>query len=269
MDFSSRLTDAQAASGSLLCVGLDPDLSRLPAPLASLPPAEAAVVFCREVIRATRHAACAYKPNLAFFEALGPAGWSAFEEVASAVPTDRLLIADAKRGDIGNTARLYARAFFDRLRCDAVTVSPYMGRDAIEPFLEYDGRCVFTLVLTSNPGAGDVQTLEAAGEPIYRHVARLAAALGERQPGTTGFVVGATRPDRLAELRRDYPRVPFLVPGVGSQGGEPAAVTAAAGSGPLIVNASRAVLYASAGEDYAEAAGQAATALRESLRAVF
>lgn len=265
MTFPERLRAAQSASRSRLCVGLDPDPAQFPAPLASLPPAEATVAFCRAIIQSTQEVACAYKPNLAFFEALGSEGWAAFEEVVQAVPSDRLVIADAKRGDIGNTARLYASAFFERLRCDAVTVSPYMGRDAIEPFLAHEGRCAFTLVLTSNPGADDVQSLRVDGEAVYHHVARLATEIAEEQPGTIGFVVGATRVDRLAALRAAYPTVPFLVPGVGAQGGQPAEVVAAAGIGPLIVNASRAVLYGSSGDDYAEAAGRAAAELRDAL----
>lgn len=265
--FADRLATAQTASGSRLCVGLDPDPSRMPEPLAALPPAEAAEAFCRAVIEATAEVACAFKPNLAFFEALGADGWRAFEAVVAAVPPDRLVIADAKRGDIGNTAARYAEAFFGRTRADAVTVSPYMGRDALTPFLQHAGRCAFALVLTSNPGADDLQRLVADGEPVYHHTARLAAEATKGLPGEVGFVVGATRPEPLAALREAYPDVPFLVPGVGAQGGTAEAVLAAAGSGPLLVNASRAVLYASSGADFAEAAHAEAERLAASLPA--
>lgn len=262
MTFSEKLRAVQAASGSRLCVGLDPDPARLPAPFRGLEAAEAAAAFCRAIIEATAEVACAFKPNLAFFEALGAEGWRAFEEVVAAVPEGRLVIADAKRGDIGSTAARYAEAFFGRLGCDAVTVSPYLGRDALMPFLAYEGRCAFSLVLTSNPGASDLQELEAGGAPLYRHAARLAAEAARGQPGEVGFVVGATRPERLAELRTAYPEVPFLVPGVGTQGGDAAAVAAAADAGPLLVNSSRGVLYASAGADFAEAARREAARLR-------
>jgi orotidine-5'-phosphate decarboxylase len=263
--FADRLRAAQAASGSRLCVGLDPDPARLPAGLRARTPADAVAAFCRAVIEATAPYACAYKPNLAFFEALGAPGWRAFEDVVAAVPDDRLVIADAKRGDIGNTAAHYAEAFFDRLRCDAVTVSPYMGRDALEPFLKHRGRCAFALVLTSNPGAADLQELSVDGRPLYEHVARLAVDAAGGRPGEVGFVVGATRPERMAALREAYPEVPFLVPGVGAQGGDPRAVAEASGAGPLLVNSSRGILYASRGADFAGAAGRAAEALREAL----
>jgi orotidine-5'-phosphate decarboxylase len=255
MTFAARLADSQSATRSRLCVGLDPDPARLPRPLAgAADPAEAAAAFCRAIIDATADVACAYKPNLAFFEALGAPGWRAFETVVRAVPEGRVVIADAKRGDIGNTAARYAAAFFERLPCHAVTVSPYMGRDALEPFLAHAGRCTFALVLTSNPGAADLQLLQTGGRPLYEHVARLAAEAGARQPGETGFVVGATRPAPLAELREQHPDIPFLIPGVGAQGGDARAVIEAAASGPVIVNASRAVLYASDGDDFQEAA---------------
>lgn len=265
MTFSEKLRAAQSAAQSRLCVGLDPDPERLPTPLRGRPPAEAVAAFCRAIVEATAEVACAFKPNLAFFEALGADGWRAFEEVVAAIPSDRIVIADAKRGDIGSTAARYAEAFFGRLGCDAVTVSPYMGRDALAPFLAHPGHCAFSLVLTSNPSASDLQELKAGGVPLYHHAARLAVEAASGQPGEVGFVVGATRPERLAELRAAYPDVPFLVPGVGAQGGDAAAVVAAAGSGPLLVNSSRGVLYASGGADFAEAARWAAEQLREAL----
>ncbi|MDX1531799.1 MAG: orotidine-5'-phosphate decarboxylase, partial [Rhodothermales bacterium] len=208
MTFSEQLHAAQRATGSRLCVGLDPDPGRLPAPLRALPPAEAVVRFNRAIIEATAEVACAYKPNLAFYEALGADGWRAFEETVRAVPEGRLVIADAKRGDIGNTARRYADAFLSTLGCDAVTISAYMGADAVEPFLQQAGTCAFVLVATSNPGAAAVQQLVADGEPLYFHVARLAAEAAAYRPGDGGFVVGATKTGALADLRGRYPDVP-------------------------------------------------------------
>ncbi len=265
LTFTDKLRAAQSATHSRVCVGLDPDPEGLPHLLRDRPPAEAVLAFNRAIIEATADVACAYKPNLAFYEALGADGWRALEQTVAAIPDGRLVIADAKRGDIGNTARMYARAFFDRLGCDAVTVSPYMGSDAAVPFLETPGRCAFVLVATSNPSAAEVQALETDGEPLYLRMARLAVNAAADQPGEAGFVVGATRPALLAELRDAYPDVPFLVPGVGAQGGDAGAVVEAAGSGPLLVNSSRGILYASAGDDFADAARRAAESLRDAL----
>ncbi len=265
LSFTDRLRTAQAATRSRVCVGLDPDPARLPRPFRGRPVAEAVLAFNRAVIGATAAAACAYKPNLAFYEALGADGWRVFEETVAAVPDGRLVIADAKRGDIGNTARKYAGAFYESVEADAVTVSPYMGSESITPFLEAEGRCAFVLVATSNPSGAELQDLTAGGEPVWRHTARLAVGAAEGCPGEAGFVVGATRPALLSELRAAYPEVPFLVPGVGAQGGDAAAVVEAAGSGPLLVNSSRGILYASDGDDFAEAARRAAEALRDAL----
>ncbi|MEP0545931.1 MAG: orotidine-5'-phosphate decarboxylase [Rhodothermales bacterium] len=265
MTFTDKLRAAQAATRSRVCVGLDPDPARLPRSLRDLPPADAVLAFNRAIIDATADIACAFKPNLAFYEALGADGWHVFAETVAMIPDGRLVIADAKRGDIGNTARMYARAFFEGVDADAVTVSPYMGSDAITPFLETEGRCAFVLVATSNPSGPELQALVADGEPVYRRTARLAVEAAAERPGEAGFVVGATRPELLAEIRAAHPDVPFLVPGVGAQGGDAAAVVAAAGSGPLLVNSSRGILYASDGDDFAAAARRATESLREAL----
>ncbi len=262
--FSVRLRDAVADAGAPLCVGLDPDPARLGVAGGDAE-AERVVEFCVAITDATRHVAAAYKPNLAFFEALVD-GWSILEVVCEVVrDTGRLLILDGKRGDIGNTGRRYAAALYDRLGGDAATVAPYMGADSVEPFLEHDGRCAFVLVATSNPGAVDLQHLVVDGEPVYRRVARLAAEAGAANQGETGFVVGATRPALLADLRRAHPDVPFLVPGVGAQGGSVTDVLAANAGGPLLVNASRSILYASEGPDFARSATEAAEQLAETL----
>jgi len=266
--FSDKLFEAQRRASSILCVGLDPDPNRLPAHLANLDPAAAVTRFCKEIIDVTSDLCCAYKPNLAFFEALGRDGSAALEEVVRHIPPRHITIADGKRGDIGNTADQYARSIYDRLGCDACTVSPYMGSDAVTPFLQRPGTAAFVLVRTSNPGARELQMAVLEGSPLYLRVAEMAHRWGRSQPGEVGFVVGATDPSSLDVLRDLYPKVPFLIPGVGAQGGEPADVIRAArpGTSPVIVNASRSILYAGTGEDFAERARDAARGLREALR---
>lgn len=264
--FLDRLRAAQAATGACLCVGLDPEPERLPAPFRGRPAAEAIRGFCFAITASTAPHACAFKPNLAFFEALGTGGWEALAAVCEAVrATGRLLILDGKRGDIGNTARRYADALYEGLGGDAATVAPYMGRDAIAPFLQHPGRCAFVLAATSNPGAADLQMLDVEGEPLYRRVARMAVEAGERQPGEAGLVVGATRPEVLGALRADFPSVPLLVPGVGAQGGRPAEVLEKNAGGPILINASRSILYASSDADFAEAAAREAERLARTL----
>jgi orotidine-5'-phosphate decarboxylase len=261
VDFLTLLYTAQARAGSVLCVGLDPDPAHLPHPLRDRPVLSSVRDFCVAITESTAPSAAAFKPNLAFFEALGPDGWRVLADVLAAVPDAHPVVLDAKRGDIGTSAERYAEALFDRLGGDACTVAPYMGRDAILPFLARPGRCAFVLAATSNPSAADLQHLHVNGEPLYRRVARMAVEAGEGQPGTVGLVVGATRPEMLEELRQAHPETPFLVPGVGAQGGDEAAVLAANAGGPILVNASRSVLYASSGSDFAEAAARAAARL--------
>ncbi|WP_412067631.1 orotidine-5'-phosphate decarboxylase [Rubrivirga sp. IMCC43871] len=265
LPFSVRLAAAVAETGAPLCVGLDPDPDRMPASFGAS--ASGAAQFCIAITEVTSRAAAAFKPNLAFFEAYGSDGWDALAKVCAAVrASGRLLVLDGKRGDIGNTGRRYATSLYDRLGGDAATVAPYMGRDSVVPFLEHPGRCAFVLVATSNPGATDLQHLSVGGEPVYRHAARLAANAAEGQPGETGFVVGATRPELLADLREAHPEVPFLVPGVGAQGGSAADTLAANAGGPVLINSSRAILYASTDNDFARAAADAADQLGAQLR---
>lgn len=259
--FAERLRAAVEASGSCLCVGLDPDPARLAA-------GSSVREFCLAIVEATAGMAAAFKPNLAFFEALGAEGWDILHDVCQAVrATDRLLILDGKRGDIGTTGDRYAVALYDRLGGDAATVAPYMGRDSIAPFLKHEGRAAFVLVATSNPGATDVQALRVDGTPLFQHVARLAVATGAEHAGEVGFVVGATRPALLGALRLDHPEVPFLVPGVGAQGGSVADLRAANAGGPMLVNASRSILYAGSGAKAPRAAAEAARALAAMLLA--
>jgi orotidine-5'-phosphate decarboxylase len=264
--YVERLAAASKRNGSLLCVGLDAEPNKLPAHLQALPPAEAVLAFNRDLIDATSDLVAAYKPNLAFYEALGPIGMEAFRATVAHVPHGIPVIADAKRGDIDNTSRAYARAIFDVYGCDAITANPYLGCDALAPFLERDDRGTYILCRTSNPGAADIAELDVAGEPLYVRVA-------ERAPkwtthGNIGLVVGATAPAQLARVRAVAPEVPILLPGVGAQGGDLRASMAAGldatGAGLLVV-AARQVMYASSGRDFAEAARVAARQLREQI----
>lgn len=208
MPFGARLDLAMDRVGSLLCVGLDPLPERIEEPVAD---------FCRRVIDATWRAAVAFKPNIAFFEALGPEGLRELITVIRHCPDGRLMILDAKRGDIGSTAQAYARAVFEVYGADAVTLSPYLGGDSLAPFLADPARGAFVLCHTSNPGAAELQTLDVGGRPLYLEVAR--RARGWNAAGNLGLVVGATYPEALAATRAEAPELPILVPGVGAQGG--------------------------------------------------
>jgi orotidine-5'-phosphate decarboxylase len=271
MNFLEKLVTASRRQNSLLCVGLDPEPDRLPARLREVPVATAVVRFCRSIIEATLPYVCAYKPNLAFFEALGPGGMEAFQEVLGAIPASIAVIADAKRGDIGNTARNYASALFDVYGCDAATVNPYLGYDSVAPFLAYREKGVLLLCRTSNPGARDFQDLlvqEGNGEtrPLYQVVARRVQSWNEA--GNCGLVVGATYPEELHAIRALCSGMPILVPGVGSQGGDLEASVEAGVDGygeRAIIAVSRAILYASDGSDYATAAAYEARSLRDQI----
>ena len=246
--FQTRLRAAQAAADSLLCVGLDPDPAKLPADLAAGPhPFEA---FSRRVVDATADLAAAYKPQIAFYSAQGAEGEleRSIRYIRERAP-QALVILDAKRGDIGNTAEAYAREAFERFDADAVTVNPYMGEDAVLPFLARPDRGAILLCRTSNPGARDFQDLVVDGLPLYRHVARTAAARWNAA-GNLMLVVGATYPREMAQLRAAHPELAFLVPGIGAQGGDLEATLAAGldarGAG-LLLNWSRGILYAGGG----------------------
>lgn len=270
LSFSGRLAASQRRASSVLCVGLDPDPELFPEPFAGIDAVSATVAFCRAVIDATSAHACAYKINFAFFEALGDDSVRALRAVRRAVPESIPVIADAKRGDIGNTARFYARSVFDDLGFDAVTLAPYMGADSVLPFLEDPGRAAFVLARTSNPGAHDFQHLRTDGVPLYLNVARAVHRWQSECAGTLGLVVGATAPDALAELRSACGAMPFLVPGIGAQGGDAAAVLESgyAGAGSLLVNSSRAICYASRGSDFEDAAARAARSAARLLTTV-
>ncbi len=269
LDFSQKLRQIQVAKQSVLCVGLDPDPHRLPRHLLDqYPLAEAVVAFNAALIEATAAVACAFKLNFAFYEALGRDGWDTLERTLQHLPPDVLVLADAKRGDIGNTARFYAESIFEQLGFDACTVAPYMGRDAVAPFLQYQGKAALVLAHTSNPSAADFQERDCEGERLYERVARHVARWNDEAPGTAGLVVGATGPEALAALRALCPTLPFLIPGIGAQGGDPGVIAAAATeAGRVVVNSSRQIIYASDGRDFTEAAAREAEALRARLAA--
>ena len=272
-DPCAELLAGHFAAGRHLVVGLDPDLARIPASVApDAPSGERVVEFNRRIVEATAGLACAYKPNAAFYEALGADGFRALSETVAAIrdsAPDAAVLLDAKRADIGSTNAGYVAAIFDQLGVDAVTVHPYLGGEALAPFLDRAEKLVFVLARTSNPGAGELQDLTADGLPLYRHVAR-AVAREWNAAGNCGLVVGATYPEEMRAIREDVPAtMPILVPGVGAQGGDVAAVVAAnreAGSAAFLIAASRSILYASPGEDFAEAARAAAESLDAEIR---
>jgi len=265
MSISDTLTNAWSSSASLLCVGLDPEPSRYPGKYQGN--AAATFEFCRDIVDATADVVCAFKPQIAYFAAIGaePQLERLMAHIRSVAPSVPVIL-DAKRGDIGPTAEQYAREAFDRYGADAVTVSPYLGYDTIEPFLSRGS--VFALCKTSNPGSNDLQALQVDGEPLYRRVARdLAARFGDS--GRLGLVVGATYPAELGDVRSVVGGIPLLVPGIGAQGGDVAAVgLAMTAEGGVVVNSSRAVLYASSSTDFADASRRVAIETRDALASV-
>ncbi len=243
MTFIEKLQTAARKNNSRLCVGLDPRPDRIPDRYQRAD--KPVLAFNRAIIEATASYVCAYKPNFAFYEALGPAGLETLRQTIRAVPPEIPVILDAKRGDIGSTAQAYAQAAFEVWGAGAVTVNPYLGGDSLAPFLAYEDRGVFLLCHTSNAGAADLQTLWTEGRPLYEAVAE--RARDWNRAGNLGLVVGATFPDALRRIRAIAPTMPILLPGVGAQGGDLAASLAAgltAGGDGLIVNASRSVIFA-------------------------
>jgi orotidine-5'-phosphate decarboxylase len=248
-------------------VGLDPEPGRLPPGFS--PDIPGLLAFNRMAIEATRDLVCAYKPNLAFYEALGPRGWGLLEATLTLIPPHVPTIGDGKRGDTPNTSRLYAEALFGTLGFDSATVSPYMGTDSLAPFLDWEGKGVWVLCRTSNPGASELQELQVAGpagpEPLYLRALRLALAAPAR--AAVGLVVGATSPEDLQLVRRHAPEAPLLIPGVGAQGGDLRAAARAATGGPVVINASRSVLYGPESGDPAVAVRARALDLRDRINA--
>ena len=270
--FNQQLQSAWASQGSMLCVGFDPDPKRLPPSLQGKP--EGIFEFCREIADATADLVCAFKPQFAYFasqraEAQLEKLIKHLKEKYPQIP----VILDSKRGDIGSTADHYAMEVFDRYGADAVTVSPYMGFDTIEPYLRHQGKGVIVLCRTSNPGGSDLQFLNVSpdGQPLYLHVAKLAAQKWNAS-GQIGLVVGATFPEEIAKVRAIVGDMPLLIPGIGAQGGDidstvkAGAIPNKPGTG-MVINSSRAILYASSGSDFAQAARTVALTTRDALRA--
>jgi orotidine-5'-phosphate decarboxylase len=250
---------------SFLCVGLDPEIGKLPAHLLNHP--NPILAFNQAIIDATRDYCVAYKPNLAFFEALGPKGWDIFEKTVQYIGSEHLIIADAKRGDIGNTSRMYAEAFFHQLHCDAITIAPYMGEDSVLPFLGFPGKWAILLALTSNKGSADFQQLKLQenAQPLWEQV--LAKAQNWGSPENLMFVVGATHPESFKRVRELAPAHFLLVPGVGAQGGDLAAICTHGLNQDcgLLVNAARSIIYASSGSDFAIAAQREAQKMQAEM----
>jgi orotidine-5'-phosphate decarboxylase len=263
LDFTEKLKSAVSKNNSLVCIGLDPDPD-------FFPDAESVIEFNKAIIDATADLVCAYKPNSAFYEALGTQGLNALKETVDYIPKDIPVIDDAKRGDIGNTAKAYARAILDNMNFDAVTVNPYMGYDSVSPFIEYRNKGIFILCRTSNAGSGDFQSLSCIADgrniPLFQMVADRASQWNKY--GNVGLVVGATYPDELQLLREIYPDMLFLIPGIGAQGGDLEKVVLngkdASGMG-IIINSARQIIYASRGDGFATAARKAAMDLRERI----
>lgn len=252
----SALVQQIFSKRSYLCVGLDTDTAKIPKHLQAGP--DAVFRFNKAIVDATKDYCVSYKINTAFYEALGVKGWEVLEQTVRYIPDTHFKIADAKRGDIGNTASQYAKAFFETLPFDAITVAPYMGRDSIEPFLEYEGKWAIVLGLTSNPGAHDFELQHTGDDYLYQTVIKKVAQWGT--PENLMFVVGATQATAFSGIRKLAPGHFYLVPGVGAQGGDLKAISEQALTADcgLLVNASRAIIYASGGEDFAEKASVAA-----------
>ena len=262
--FIERLDAAAARNRSLLCIGLDPSLPSMPI--------ESIAEFNRAIIAATSDLVCAYKPQWAFYEAEGIPGIEALQATIEAVPDDVPVLLDAKRGDMDNTSRAYARAAFETWGVDALTVNPYQGHDAVQPFLDYADKGVFVLARTSNPGGAEFQDLHVRGPEgerlLYEEVARQASAWNDN--GNVGLVVGATVPDELTRVRSIAGSMPILIPGIGAQGGDLEASVrngTDANGRRVLISASRSVIYASNGTDFAEAARAEAERLRAAINA--
>lgn len=245
----------------MLTIGLDIDGNKIPSFLQ-----DDLFAFNKAIIDATRETCVAYKPNFAFYESLGPKGWDLLYKTISYIGDDHLIIADAKRGDIGNTSRMYATGIYEKLMCDAITVNPYMGEDCVAPFYA-DGKWVIILALTSNAGSNDFQQLTLQnGTKLYQEVMVKTSTWGH--DGNTMFVLGATHPSEVAECRKAFPNHFFLIPGIGAQGGDLDAICAAGlnKDGGLLINASRSILYAGSGVNFAEKAHQEADKLNQMVR---
>jgi orotidine-5'-phosphate decarboxylase len=263
MNFIEKLAKAVQKNKSLLCVGLDPDLALMPEGVDIFE-------FNKAIIDATADLVCAYKPNFAFYEALGSEGIDALKRTTDYIPEDIPVIGDAKRGDIGNTAKAYARSIFSYFDFDAATVNPYLGFDSVEPFIQYREKGVFVLCRTSNAGAADFQALRCEVDGNHQLLFEVVAEKVSRWNtyGNLGLVIGATYPEELKLIRQRLPDMPLLIPGIGAQGGKLSRVVSCgvdAGREKTIINSSRQILYASRGNDFAQVARLAAAELRDQI----
>ena len=259
----AKLIEQIRLKKSFLCVGLDPDLRKMPKHL--LASEDPIFEFNKGIIDATKEYAVAYKPNLAFYECLGVSGWNSFQRTIEYIPKECLIIADAKRGDIGNTSSYYAKTFFETYNCNALTIAPYMGSDSVKPFLTYQDRWAVVLAMTSNQGAKDFQFIESENTPVFESVVRKCIEWGT--PENLMFVVGATRSEDIAKIRKLAPEHFFLVPGVGAQGGSLDEVVKYGMNSDcgLLVNSSRGIIYADTSEDFKVGAKKEASKIQSAM----
>ncbi len=264
MNFLEKLIQLVEQNGSFLCVGLDPDIEKFPEGIPKN--CDGIIEFNREIIAATKDFAVAYKPNFAFYERWGAAGWKVLEQTRKMLPSDKIAIADAKRGDIGNTSKMYAQAILHELDFDAITVNPWMGEDSVAPFLEDAEKGVYLLAATSSRGSQDFQKQQSGDKIMYEKVIESAKLWNRKQ--NIGLVVGATQPEELRKIRGLAPKLPILIPGLGTQGGDLKTSVLAAfscdGATPLF-NQSRGILYADSSNDFSEIAHQTARKIRDAI----
>lgn len=265
--FHKQLTARERQANSLLCIGLDPVIEKLPEGIPAT--ADGVADFCIEIVNATKDLVSCFKPNLPFYLSLGEDGLRALRRVREAIPTDIPMVLDCKVNDLGDTAQAWVRTAFDYVEADAIVVAPYMGEDALAPYFNRDGKGVIVLVKTSNPGSGDLQDIEmASGQPLYMHVAERCREWNSTYPADIGMVVGATWPAQLKAVRDLCPDQVILLPGLGAQGGDVAASVGAGideHGGSMLCSSSRGILYASSGRDFAEAARNQAQQLRDEI----
>ena len=274
MNYTDKLRRAVQSANSTLCVGLDPVPEKIPASLRQKYTNDADLIFefCRRVVESTKIHACAFKPNVAFFEALGSPGWESFERLLDVIPSNRIVIADAKRGDIGNTARMYRRTYFERYQTDALTLNPLMGLDTLDPFLEDESNAIYTLALTSNSGSADFFQRRFQGRmTLSEYIAEELSKKQEMSKAHLGMVVGATQIDSIAPVIRAFPKSSLLIPGIGAQGGSIEKLSALLKDhiGIPVINSSRGIIYAGGDEEnWAELISQKASELKENLKTI-
>ncbi len=274
MDYTDKLKRAVQSTNSILCVGLDPVVENIPEPMRRRYSDEAELIFefCRRVVESTKLDACAYKPNVAFFEALGAPGWEAFEKLLDVIPSNRVVIVDAKRGDIGNTAEMYKRTFFDRYQADALTLNPLMGLDTLDPFMDDESKGTYILAMTSNPGASDFLQRRFQGRvSLGEYIAGKLAKKQSASKAKIGLVVGATHIQSISPVLKTFPGANLLIPGIGTQGGsvEQLENVLSQHRGIPVVSSSRSILYAGGDEEnWPERVAMKAMELKGELKSI-